>query len=72
MAEKVYLNAKELKERWGISDALFNEMRKAENLPVETVLHKATLFHICDINAFEAERKRPFPGQTCPKPNPGE
>ncbi len=57
MIDKIYLNAKELKERWGISDGAFHAMQKAGNLPVDTILNKATLYHIDDVRAYE-ETKR--------------
>ena len=57
MAEKVYLNATELQKRWGISAQVFAEMKKDKNLPVNTVLHKATLYHMTDIFAFEEKQR---------------
>ena len=59
MVDKIYLNAKELKERWGISDGAFHAMQKANNLPVDTVLNKATLYHIDDVVKFENAKKEP-------------
>lgn len=58
MTDKIYLNAKELQERWGISHNAFAEMKKAGNLPVDTVLHKATLYHMTDVVAFEQNQRQ--------------
>ena len=63
MTDKIYLNAKELKERWGISDGAFHAMQKAGNLPVDTVLHKATLYHITDVIAFEERQRQDKSGE---------
>jgi len=57
MTEKVYLNATELQERWGISAQVFKTMKDGKKLPVSTVLHKATLYHMTDVLAFEKEKR---------------
>ncbi len=59
MADKVYLNATELRKRWGISAQVFATMKKDGKMPVDTVLNKATLFHINDIMAFEDQQRTP-------------
>lgn len=57
MANKIYLNATELQERWGISAQVFATMKKASNVPTPTVLNKADLYHIDDVLAFEEAKK---------------
>ena len=54
---KVYFTAKELQSRWGISHQAFSDMKKAGNVPVDTVLNKAALYHINDIREFEERKK---------------
>jgi len=57
MANKVYLTAKELHKRWGITAQTFATMKRNDNVPVTTVLNRADLYHIDDVLAFEDKKR---------------
>lgn len=57
MADKIYLTATDLQERWGVSAHVFGAMKKNGNLPPETVLNKASLYHIDSVVKFETDKE---------------